>query len=287
MPGFAFLNSHSPPTRAATTANKAMVRAVQFGFVSSVDIVSSRQCGCQVVGAKWWVQSGGCKAHAPVAARCGGATHGSRSIVCRPSGSAGSWTRVAFDPFRTSDLIGTLVSAMRACGGLRPMFGKLFRSNKKGGPSAPFYRPYNNQTTDFLYNLLSRSIDCGRIMRRGRVRAASAAPAGSALERGARQHAARSLRVRCVGADHAVQRTLPRNLPVDPRSGDAGYLAARSSGNLPVHRNVHRRCRQVCSPVRRRYRAGQARKHGMGDEGRTHRRVRQPADARRRVGRYP
>jgi hypothetical protein len=34
------------------------------------------------------------------------------------------------------------------------MFGRLFGSNKKGGPPAPFYRPYQDQTADFLYNLL-------------------------------------------------------------------------------------------------------------------------------------
>ena len=34
------------------------------------------------------------------------------------------------------------------------MFGKLFGSNKNGGPPAPFYRPYKDQTADFLYNLL-------------------------------------------------------------------------------------------------------------------------------------
>ena len=34
------------------------------------------------------------------------------------------------------------------------MFGKLFGSNKTGGPSAPFYRPYNEKVADFLYNLL-------------------------------------------------------------------------------------------------------------------------------------
>jgi hypothetical protein len=34
------------------------------------------------------------------------------------------------------------------------MFGRLFGWNKKDGQSAPFYRPYKNQTADFLYNLL-------------------------------------------------------------------------------------------------------------------------------------
>jgi hypothetical protein len=34
------------------------------------------------------------------------------------------------------------------------MFGKLFGSNKNGGRSGPFYRPYKDQTVDFFYNLL-------------------------------------------------------------------------------------------------------------------------------------
>ena len=34
------------------------------------------------------------------------------------------------------------------------MLGKLFGRGKNGGPSAPFYRPYKDQTADFLYNLL-------------------------------------------------------------------------------------------------------------------------------------
>src|SRR5262249_5531027 len=42
---FALLNNHSPPTRAGIIANKA-IRAVQFGFVLSLDI-ASYLCGCQ------------------------------------------------------------------------------------------------------------------------------------------------------------------------------------------------------------------------------------------------
>ena len=34
------------------------------------------------------------------------------------------------------------------------MFGSLFGSNRKDGPSASFHRPYQDQTADFLYNLL-------------------------------------------------------------------------------------------------------------------------------------
>jgi hypothetical protein len=34
------------------------------------------------------------------------------------------------------------------------MLGKLFGRGKRDGPSAPFYRPYNDQAADFLYNLL-------------------------------------------------------------------------------------------------------------------------------------
>jgi len=34
------------------------------------------------------------------------------------------------------------------------MFGKLFGQGKADGPAAPFYRPYNDQAADFLYNLL-------------------------------------------------------------------------------------------------------------------------------------
>jgi hypothetical protein len=34
------------------------------------------------------------------------------------------------------------------------MLAKLFDWGKRGGPSAPFYRPYREQAADFLYNLL-------------------------------------------------------------------------------------------------------------------------------------
>jgi hypothetical protein len=34
------------------------------------------------------------------------------------------------------------------------MLGELFGWGKKDGPSAPFYRPYQDQAADFLYNLL-------------------------------------------------------------------------------------------------------------------------------------
>src|SRR5262249_44224961 len=34
------------------------------------------------------------------------------------------------------------------------MLARLFDWGKRGGPSAPFYRPYREQSADFLYNLL-------------------------------------------------------------------------------------------------------------------------------------
>src|SRR5262245_43487380 len=34
------------------------------------------------------------------------------------------------------------------------MLGRLFGWGRRGGPSAPFYRPYREQSADFLYNLL-------------------------------------------------------------------------------------------------------------------------------------
>jgi len=122
------------------------------------------------------------------------------------------------------------------------MLAKLFDWGKRGGPSAPFYRPYREQAADFLYNLLF--CDNPDLYRNGKQDAGplgtvlSGAATGETLEEIAADWAVES-RVRML----AFNRLRAMNVPIPakqllgtiiefPQDGGLDTLAAFADGRV-------------------------------------------------------